>query len=31
VHLAADFVREHLSYLLTEKPEIIEGKLVAHD
>jgi hypothetical protein len=31
VHLAADFVREHLSKLLTSKPEIIEGPVVAHD
>lgn len=31
VSLAADFVREHLSKLLTSKPEIIEGPVVAHD
>jgi hypothetical protein len=31
VRLAADFVREHLSKLLTSKPEIIEGPVVAHD
>ena len=26
VHLAADYVKEHLSKLLTQKPEIIEGQ-----
>ena len=31
VHLAADFVREHLSKLLTQKPEIVEGPVVAHN
>lgn len=31
VHLAADYVREHLSKLLTQKPEIIEGSVKAHD
>ena len=31
VRLAADFVREHLSKLMTSKPEIIEGPVVAHD
>src|SRR5262245_43062500 len=31
VHLAADYVREHLSKLLTQKPEIIEGPIKAHD
>ena len=31
VHLAADFVRDHLSKLMTSKPEIIEGKVVAHN
>ncbi len=31
VHLAADFVREHMSKLLRQKPEIIEGPLKAHD
>ncbi len=31
VHLAADFVRDHLSQLMTLKPEIIEGPVVAHD
>ena len=27
VHLAADYVKEHLSKLLTQKPEIIEGPI----
>ena len=31
VRLAADYVRERLSKLLTQKPEIIEGSLAAHD
>jgi quinol monooxygenase YgiN len=31
VQLAADFVREHLSHLMTSKPEIIEGPVAAHD
>jgi hypothetical protein len=31
VYLAADYVREHLSKLLTQKPEIIEGPIKAHD
>ena len=31
VHLAADYVREHLSKVLTQKPEIIEGPIKAHD
>ena len=31
VHLAADYVKEHLSKLLTQKPEIIEGAVKAHD
>jgi len=31
VHLAADFVKEHLAHLLTAKPEVIEGPVVAHD
>ena len=31
VHLAADYVRDHLSKLLTQKPEIIEGPIKAHD
>lgn len=31
VHLAADYVRDHLSKFLRQKPEIVEGKIVAHD
>ena len=31
VRIAADYVRDHLSKLLTQKPEIIEGPIVAHD
>jgi len=31
VQLAADYVKEHLSKLLTQKPEIIEGPIKAHD
>ena len=31
VHLAADYVKVHLSKLLTQKPEIIEGPIKAHD
>ena len=31
VRLAVDYVKEHLSKLLTEKPEIIEGPIKAHD
>ncbi len=32
VRLAADYVKEHLSkQLLTQKPEIIEGPIKAHD
>jgi len=31
LRLAADYVREHLSKLLTEKPEVIEGPVKAHD
>jgi len=31
IHLAADFVTEHLSKLMTQKPEIIEGPVKAHD
>jgi hypothetical protein len=31
VHLAADFVRDHMSKLITQKPEIIEGRIQAHD
>jgi hypothetical protein len=31
VHLAADYVKNHLSKLVTQKPEIIEGPVKAHD
>ena len=31
VRLAADYVREPLSKLLTQKPEVIEGPVKAHD
>ena len=31
VRLAADYVKEHLSKLLTQKPEIIQGRIKAHD
>ena len=31
VHIAADYVRDHLSKLLRQKPEVIEGQIVAHD
>ena len=31
VHLAADFVKNHMSKLVTQKPEIIEGAVKAHD
>ena len=31
VRLAGDYVQEHLSKLLTQKPEIIEGSVKAHD
>jgi quinol monooxygenase YgiN len=31
VRIAADYVRDHLSKLLRQKPEIIEGVIVAHD
>jgi hypothetical protein len=31
VRLAADFVRDHASKLITQKPEIIEGPVKAHD
>jgi hypothetical protein len=31
VGLAADYVEKHLSQLLTEKPEVIEGAVKAHD
>ncbi len=31
VRLAADFVQKHLSKLVTSKPEVIEGPVVAHN
>ena len=31
VRLAAQFVRDHMSKLLTQKPEVIEGPVEAHD
>ena len=31
VRIAADYVRDHLSKLLRQKPEIIEGPIEAHD
>ena len=31
VHIAADYVRDRLSKLLKQKPEIIEGPVAAHD
>jgi hypothetical protein len=31
VHLAAEYVKEHLSKFITQKPEIIEGPIKAHD
>jgi len=31
IHLAADYVKSHLSRLVTQKPEIIEGPVKAHD
>lgn len=31
VHLAADYVKENLSKFLTQKPEIIQGAIKAHD
>jgi len=31
VRLAADYVKEHLSKLITQKPEVIEGPVKAHD
>lgn len=31
IALAADYVKEHLSRLLRQKPEIIEGPIKAHD
>jgi hypothetical protein len=31
IHLAADYVRDHMAKLVTQKPEIIEGPVKAHD
>jgi hypothetical protein len=31
VHLAADYVANHMPKLITQKPEIIEGPVKAHD
>ncbi|MCU7551437.1 hypothetical protein OCK74_20105 [Chitinophagaceae bacterium LB-8] len=31
IHLAADFVKANMSELLTQKPEVIEGAIKAHD
>ena len=31
IHLAADYVKEHLSKYITQKPEVIEGPVQAHD
>jgi hypothetical protein len=31
VRLAADYVQQHMSHLLTHKPEVIEGPIQAHD
>jgi hypothetical protein len=31
VRLAADYVQERLSKLLTQKPEVTEGPVKAHD
>jgi hypothetical protein len=31
IRIAADFVRDHISKLITQKPEIIEGPVKAHD
>lgn len=31
VHLAADFMRDHMLQLMTSKPEVIEGLVVAHE
>ena len=31
IRIAADYVRDHLSKLLTQKPEVIEGPIAAHD
>ena len=31
VQLAADFVKTHLANVITQKPEVIEGPVKAHD
>ena len=31
IHLAADFVKAHLSELIMQKPEVIEGPVKAHN
>ena len=31
IHLAADYVKDHMSKLITMKPEVIEGPVKAHD
>ena len=31
IRLAAEFVKAHLSELVTQKPEVIEGPVKAHD
>jgi len=31
IHMAAEYVRDHMSKLVTQKPEIIEGAVQAHD
>lgn len=31
VRLAADFLHQHMANLMTSKPEIVEGPVVAHD
>jgi hypothetical protein len=31
IHLAADFVKKHLSEIMNQKPEVIEGPVKAHD
>ena len=31
IHIAADFVKAELSELMSQKPEVIEGEVKAHD
>lgn len=31
IRLAAEYVKEHMSKFVTQKPEIIEGEVKAHD